>query len=95
MVNRQQGVSDSTLYLQKQMPDYPYEARILSDEQRIYGMGSMAEMGRCLKAVDNIISEGASYSTLRERAQKLHATFKEIAAEFSVAAAQAKLPGPC
>lgn len=95
LINRQLGVSDSTLYLDLQEAGYPVEARIISDEQRIYGAGSAAEMERCLNWVSEVARDDAAFSPFRGRAKGLHAEFKKIADELRVAAATAKLRGRC
>lgn len=95
LINRQLGVSDSTLYLDLQEADYPVEARIISNEQRIYGTGSAAEMERCLNGVSDMARDHVAFSPLQGRAKRLHAEFKEIVGELRVAASTAKLPGRC
>lgn len=95
LINRQLGVSDSTLYLDLQEAGYPVEARIISDEQRIYGAGSAAEMERCLNCVNDMARDEVAFSPFQSRAKSLHAGFKEIVGKLRVAAATAKLPGRC
>ena len=95
LINRQLGVSTSTLYLDLREPDYPVEARIISDEQRIYGVGGAAEMERCLNCLDDMARDDVAFAPFHSRANKLYIWLKEIVAELRVAAATTRLPGRC
>jgi hypothetical protein len=95
ILERQLGISNTTLYLQYYQETNPwYEAQI-GEGGTCYAFGSKLQMESCRRLVEDRLNQNGVVARRKEKARALEGEFTEVVTELRVAAAKARLPGKC